>query len=81
MPLAYQLKSMARHLLEASRTSRPKSMLAVYEALKAIEEYPKAPLPIQLVPSCPSVEELSAGDVSLLVRGSTAPVLLTCHAL
>lgn len=68
LPLLHQLKSMARDLLEASRTSRPKSMLGVYEALKAIESYPKAPLPIKLVPSSPSVEELSSGDVALLVR-------------
>lgn len=58
---------MARDLLEASRTSIPKSMLGVYEALKAIEAYPKAPLPIRLVPSSPSVQDLASGGVSLLV--------------
>lgn len=65
-----QLKSMARDLLEASRTSLPTSMLGVYEALKAIEGYPKAPLPIMLLPASPSVEDLSSGGVSLLVRGA-----------
>lgn len=63
-----QLKSMARDLLEASRTSLPKSMLGIYGALKAIEGYPKAPLPIKLLPASPSVEQLSSGGVSLLVR-------------
>ena len=58
---------MARDLLESSRTNLPKSMLGVYEALKAIEGYPKAPLPIKLSPASPSVEELASGGVSLLV--------------
>ncbi|CAM9301752.1 unnamed protein product, partial [Hapterophycus canaliculatus] len=74
---ATKLKSMARDLLEASRTSLPKSMLGVYEALKAIEAYPKAPLPIRLVPASPTVEDLSSGGVSLLVTsllGSQARV-------
>lgn len=59
---------MARELLEASHTTRPKGMLTVYEALKAIEGYPKAPLPIKLSPSSPSVDQFGAGSVSLLVR-------------
>ncbi|CAM9448596.1 unnamed protein product [Ectocarpus sp. 12 AP-2014] len=74
---AAKLKSMARDLLEASRTSLPKSMLGVYEALKLIESYPKAPLPIKLRPSSPSVEELSSGGVSLLATsllGSPAKI-------
>lgn len=58
---------MARDLLEASHTSRPESMVRIYEALKAIAEYAKAPLPIKLVPASPSVEELASGDVRLLV--------------
>ncbi|CAM9901470.1 unnamed protein product, partial [Scytosiphon promiscuus] len=74
---AAKLKSMARDLLEASRTSLPKSMLSVYEALKAVEAYPKAPLPIRLVPSSPSVQDLSSGGVSLQVTsllGSPAKI-------
>ncbi|CAM9351050.1 unnamed protein product [Ectocarpus fasciculatus] len=74
---AAKLKSMARDLLEASRTSLPKSMLGVYEALKLIDSYPKAPLPIKLRPSSPSVEELSSGGVSLLATsllGSPAKI-------
>ncbi|CAM9746004.1 unnamed protein product [Ectocarpus sp. 4 AP-2014] len=74
---AAKLKSMARDLLKASRTSLPKSMLGVYEALKLIESYPKAPLPIKLRPSSPSVEELSSGGVSLLATsllGSPAKI-------
>eukprot|EP00752_Nemacystus_decipiens_P001991 g1914.t1 len=74
---ATKLKSMARNLMEASRTTLPKSMLGVYETLKAIEGYPKAPLPIKLLPASPSVEELSSGGVSLLITsllGSPAKV-------
>lgn len=68
---------MARDLLEASRTSLPKSMLGVYEALKLIDSYPKAPLPIKLRPSSPSVEELSSGGVSLLVSRDIPTAVVT----
>ncbi|CAM9996893.1 unnamed protein product, partial [Laminaria digitata] len=58
---------MARDLLEASHTGRPKGMLAAYEAIKAIESYDNAPFPVKLVPSSPSVKEMASGGVGLLV--------------
>lgn len=58
---------MARDLLEASHTIHPESMLRVYEAIRELAKYPKAPLPLKLVPQSPSVEELSTGRVRLQV--------------
>ena len=60
---------MAKDLLEASKTSRPESMVRVYEALKVIAGYAVAPLVTKLIPASPSVEELASGNVKLQVRG------------
>lgn len=76
-PCINQLKSMARALLEASHTDSPKGMLAAYEAIKAIEEYGNAPIPVKLVPSSPSVKEMSSGGVGLLV--SEVPNVKGCR--